>query len=182
MKSLVSIVESVLDKSAGLDEKYIEILETLNPLYKTWINKCNKEVYGRKYSLYEVAKPTAIQVAKKMVKNLQGAGTYDYKDYKQFSERNKVEINPNGYNLLASGKGIVLFEGKNANQLDAIVVYGMHDGKQHMYSAEFKDEGVRVVCVNQYTAKPNVADARAQFAFEIPGDIAEKIITAGIIS
>ena len=38
MKSLVSIIETVLNKDAGTDEQYTLIDAALKPLYTAWIN------------------------------------------------------------------------------------------------------------------------------------------------
>lgn len=188
MKSLASIVaESVLSDDAGMDANYTEILAATKTLYNVWVNKndlTNK--WGRTYSKYKVAKPTAIQVAKKMIKELQDAGAYDYKDFKQFLTRQKETkmTNPNGYNLVMSGSGIVLFNGtgKAERGIDEIAVYYMYNGKPHTYSAKFTDNGVEVICIKSYQGKPVIADARAGWVFEIPREIAEKIFDSNEIS
>lgn len=188
MKSLACIVaESILSDDAGMDSNYVEILAAVKPLYDTWVNKndlTNK--WGRTYSSYKVTRHTAIQVARKMIKELQDAGAYDYKDFKQFTARQKDTkmTNPNGYNLVMSGSGIVLFNGtgKAERGIDEIAVYYMYNGKPHTYSAKFTDNGVEVICIKSYQGKPIIADARAGWVFEIPGEIAEKIFDSNEIS
>lgn len=180
MKHLASIIESALDPEANLDTT-VRTEAALEPLYKTWVNKNDlKNEWGRTYSSYKVAKPTAIQVTKKMIKALQDAGTYDYKDFKQFLARQKAKdmTNPNGYNIVSSGNGIVLFNGRNERELDEIVVYYVYNGKQHMYLAKFEDSGVDVSVIKSYQNKIVIADSRAQFGFEIPANVAEKIFKA----
>ena len=178
MKSLTNIAESILSKDAGIDQAYPEILATLKPLYDTWRNKADhKSKYGAITSLYKVAKPTAVQVAKKMIKSLQDAGTFDYKDFSQYLERSKARQPKSGWDIMTAGNGVVLFSGYKGVP-DEISVYYMHNGSQHLYRAKFTDDGIVASCTNHRSAKPVLADANAIHAFEIPGDIAEKIITS----
>ena len=171
MKSLVSIIETVLNKDAGTDEQYTLIDAALKPLYTTWINDAKSEdQFGHKCGIRPVAKPTAIQVVKKMISNLEKAGSYDYKNHYEYKLGN-------GFKILQNGNGVLIVNGYRG-AIESVGVYYMLNGVQHLYVAKFTDDGVVITMHNQRSSKPAIADAGALNGFEIPGEIAEKIIKA----
>ena len=171
MKSLVSIIETVLNKDAGTDEQYTLIDAALKPLYTTWINDAKSEdQFDRKCGIRPVAKPTAIQVVKKMISNLEKAGAYDYKNHYEYKLGN-------GFKILQNGNGVLIVNGYRG-AIESVEVYYMLNGVQHLYVARFKLAGVVITMHNQHSSKPAIADAGALNGFEIPGEIAEKIIKA----
>lgn len=105
---------------------------------------------------------------------LEKAGVYDYKNNYEYKLGN-------GYKILSNGNGVLIVNGSRG-QITGVEVYYMIGGKQHVYIARFEDDGIIVTAHNQYTSKPTVADAGALNGFEIPGEIAEKILKASKLS
>lgn len=185
MKSLASIIaEGVLDKDGGMGN-IPEITGALKIFWDTWVNtNAEKNQFDRGFTKYKVAKPTAIQVAKKLISTCQSLGLYDYKDYKQFrpmQDKGTYGTNPNAVNILAKGDAVLLFH-EAKRQIGTVTIVYMYGGKQHVYEAKFNDDGVYVSLTNQRTNRPIAADSGAVNGFAIPGEVAEKIFKANAVS
>lgn len=105
-----------------------------------------------------------------MIGQLEKAGAYDYKNHYEYKLGN-------GFKILQNGNGVLIVDGRRG-AIEGIEVYYMLNGEQHLYLAKFTDDGVVITMYNQYSSKPTVADAGSLNGFEIPGEIAEKIIKA----
>lgn len=164
MISLTNMLKESLSNTAieWAPEQIKNAENALKPILKTW--RPSDDLYGINHH-------TANQVAQKMVSDLRKCGFVDYKDFGSRVNRKYL----NHIQSLADGNGLVLFDtDRTGKVINCIHVYLIKD-RQYRYFAKFTEDGIKVGAHRDYSKKAIVADALAEYIFEVPGEVVENL-------
>lgn len=176
MKTLYSIIkEGILsdDDDDLLPVRVIDIMLAVKPLLDAWINRNESSDKYLTCSTYNIPKTDAVRIVRKIVKDLEALGTYNYIDFNQAIKREMY-----GDGLLRAGQGL-LFVNKNC---DNVTFQFLVNRKATAIRYHITKDCIQVSREQSKSVQFSVLDSYAKWAFEIPTEVAQKIIDANEIS